>query len=163
MNLTVQVDPTDPVDVRQGITALERLLGDTAPEPDLAKIVGAVASNTYGAGRLGYLAEVAAAGDDGAPVSDLMSNHFGGRHQSFGGTHAAIERTWRARGGAAIAPRLIDDNADGTRQVMTPEARPLVLACIDLQSIRRELLESVSEDDWERARSGFGDPELANE
>ena len=29
--------------------------------------------------------------------------------------------------------------------------------------LRRTLLESVSDDDWERARSGFGDPELANE
>jgi bifunctional DNA-binding transcriptional regulator/antitoxin component of YhaV-PrlF toxin-antitoxin module len=29
--------------------------------------------------------------------------------------------------------------------------------------LRRELLSAVSDDDWNRARSGFGDPELANE
>ena len=28
---------------------------------------------------------------------------------------------------------------------------------------RHELLETVTPDDWEQARAGFGDPELANE
>ena len=32
-----------------------------------------------------------------------------------------------------------------------------------VERLRRELLGSVSEDAWEAARSGFGDPELANE
>jgi hypothetical protein len=30
-------------------------------------------------------------------------------------------------------------------------------------AIRQSLLEAVTEDDWRRARAGFGDPELANE
>lgn len=30
-------------------------------------------------------------------------------------------------------------------------------------ALRRKLLDAVSEADWEEARAGFGDPELANE
>ena len=30
-------------------------------------------------------------------------------------------------------------------------------------NLRRELLESVSDQDWQLARAGFGDPDLANE
>ncbi len=30
-------------------------------------------------------------------------------------------------------------------------------------AIRRELLATVTDDDWDRARRGFGDPELASE
>ena len=29
--------------------------------------------------------------------------------------------------------------------------------------LRRELLDAVSADDWDRARAGFGDPDLATE
>ena len=32
-----------------------------------------------------------------------------------------------------------------------------------VERLRRELLGSVSDQDWEAARAGFGDPELANE
>lgn len=32
-----------------------------------------------------------------------------------------------------------------------------------IERLRRELLGSVSDQDWEEARDGFGDPELANE
>ena len=32
-----------------------------------------------------------------------------------------------------------------------------------IERLRRELLDAVSEQDWEAARAGFGDPELANE
>jgi bifunctional DNA-binding transcriptional regulator/antitoxin component of YhaV-PrlF toxin-antitoxin module len=32
-----------------------------------------------------------------------------------------------------------------------------------IHQLREELFGSVTDDDWERARSGFGDPELANE
>ena len=32
-----------------------------------------------------------------------------------------------------------------------------------VEQLRRELLGAVSDADWEAARSGFGDPELANE
>jgi len=32
-----------------------------------------------------------------------------------------------------------------------------------VESLRRELLGSVSDQDWEAARDGFGDPERANE
>jgi len=32
-----------------------------------------------------------------------------------------------------------------------------------VESLRRELLGSVADQDWEAARDGFGDPELANE
>ena len=32
-----------------------------------------------------------------------------------------------------------------------------------VERLRLELLDAVSEQDWEAARAGFGDPELANE
>ena len=32
-----------------------------------------------------------------------------------------------------------------------------------IERLRRELLDAVSDEDWEAARAGFGDPELANE
>ena len=32
-----------------------------------------------------------------------------------------------------------------------------------VESLRRELLESVTAEDWELARTGFGDPDLATE
>jgi hypothetical protein len=32
-----------------------------------------------------------------------------------------------------------------------------------VEKLRRHVLESVSEADWEHAQAGFGDPELANE
>ena len=32
-----------------------------------------------------------------------------------------------------------------------------------VEDLRRELLESVSDQDWQFARAGFGDPDLANE
>ncbi len=32
-----------------------------------------------------------------------------------------------------------------------------------VERLRRELLGSVSDQDWDEARDGFGDPELANE
>lgn len=32
-----------------------------------------------------------------------------------------------------------------------------------VENLRREMLESVSDQDWEFVRAGFGDPDLANE
>ena len=32
-----------------------------------------------------------------------------------------------------------------------------------IEELRRELLDAVADQDWEAARAGFGDPELANE
>jgi hypothetical protein len=39
----------------------------------------------------------------------------------------------------------------------------LVLVPGGVQQLRRELLGALSDDDWTAARSGFGDPDLANE
>lgn len=39
----------------------------------------------------------------------------------------------------------------------------LVLIPGRIADVRAELLASVTEDDWEQARGGFGDPELATE
>lgn len=33
----------------------------------------------------------------------------------------------------------------------------------DVEKLRRELLESVTDQDWQLARAGFGDSDLANE
>ena len=32
-----------------------------------------------------------------------------------------------------------------------------------IKQLRRQLLDAVTAGDWEKARAGFGDPELANE
>lgn len=136
MNLTLTLDPTDPVEIREAMRTLEQLLPPA--DPDLARIIGAVANRKYGLARLGYLGSVADAGDQGVLIDTLMKDHFGGIYQSYGGTHASIEKTWRSQGGEAFAPSLIDSTADG-RQVMIAAARDLVLTCIDLQRIRDEL------------------------
>ncbi len=39
----------------------------------------------------------------------------------------------------------------------------VILVAGRVESLRRELLESVTDEDWELARTGFGDPDLATE
>lgn len=39
----------------------------------------------------------------------------------------------------------------------------VVLVAGRVESLRRELLESLTAEDWELARAGFGDPDLATE
>lgn len=39
----------------------------------------------------------------------------------------------------------------------------IVLVPGGVRAVRRQLLEAVTEEDWQAAREGFGDPELANE
>jgi bifunctional DNA-binding transcriptional regulator/antitoxin component of YhaV-PrlF toxin-antitoxin module len=39
----------------------------------------------------------------------------------------------------------------------------LVIVPGGVEQLRRQLLESIGAEDWALARSGFGDPELANE
>lgn len=133
MNLILEVNASTPTDIAEAIELLERIQAglQTVNDPDLAKAVGAVADlKRYGKGRLGYLADVAAAGDAGADVAKLMADHFGGSHHAFGGTHSSIEKTWRANGGQAFATKLIDNSPDRARQVMFAAARELVLVCI---------------------------------
>ena len=33
----------------------------------------------------------------------------------------------------------------------------------DVEALKKKLLEAITDEDWERARQGFGDHELANE
>jgi len=139
MELKLSFNPSSTEDIREAIQALERLLPQGVAPPELAHVIGAVANKKYGNGRLGYLAAVARASDSGALVSALMNDHFGGSFQSYGGTHASIEKTWRTRGGTAWAEKLIDDTPDGERQVMFPAARELVLMCVGLQHLSAKL------------------------
>lgn len=39
----------------------------------------------------------------------------------------------------------------------------VILVAGRVESLRREMLESVTDKDWELARTGFGDPDLATE
>jgi len=39
----------------------------------------------------------------------------------------------------------------------------LIIVPGGITQLRKTLLESISDDDWDDARSGFGDPELANQ
>src|SRR4051794_39182259 len=110
MNLTLSLDVDDPDEIGRAITMLQLLLPDPTAAPKIEDLILAIADNKkYGIGRLGYLAAVAAAGDDGAAVDSLLHDHFGGNYQSFGGTHASIEKSWRRLGGATFATKLIDD------------------------------------------------------
>ena len=61
---------------------------------------------------------------------------------------AAARRRWGLQGDGDVA--YIDL---GDAVMLVPD---------DVASLRRQLLESLSEDDWATARAGFGDPELAN-
>lgn len=140
MMIKMAVDTSDLKGINAGIDVLEHLKARaSAPAPDIDKIIGAVADPyKYGEGRLGYMADVAVAGDSGAEISKLMEGHFDGKYQKMGGTHSSIEKTWRAQGGLAIAPMLIEDSADGSRHVMIPEARERVKLCYDLWKLQQQ-------------------------
>ena len=140
MHMTLTLDPSDPTDLDAVRSLLDRLTPhSTQPHvshadsalPDLRQIVHSVAVGTgkYGHNRLGYLRRVAEAGDEGVDSASLLTEHFGGNHRRFGGTHTSIERKWKSAGGNQHAPRLIDDvHTEGTtRQVMHGPARELVL------------------------------------
>ena len=138
MNISITVNSESESDLQEAATLIE-LLRSRLVKPDLMKIVGAVASDNYGWGRLGYLKKVAEAGDAGVSIDDLVANHFKGSFQAAGGTHASIEKTWRAKGGEAFAPAMIYDSDDGKRHVMTPEARELVIALVELVEMEKDL------------------------
>lgn len=62
---------------------------------------------------------------------------------------AAARRRWGLEDGGDVAYLDLGDAV-----VIVPGG---VLA------LRRELLDAVSDDDWQQAREGFGDPELASQ
>ncbi len=62
---------------------------------------------------------------------------------------AAARRRWGLEGGGSVGYLDI-----GEAVLLVPGG---------VEKLRRELLSSVSDQDWEAARAGFGDPELANE
>ena len=62
---------------------------------------------------------------------------------------AAARRRWGLQDGGGIAYLDLGDSV-----LLVPGA---------VESLRRELLESVADEDWARARTGFGDPDLATE
>ena len=62
---------------------------------------------------------------------------------------AAARRRWGLQDGGDIAYVDLGD--------------AVVIVAGRVESLRREVLDSVTDDDWEMARGGFGDPELATE
>ena len=62
---------------------------------------------------------------------------------------AAARRRWGLQGGGDLA--YIDL---GDAVMLVPD---------DIVSLRRQLLEAVTDEDWVAARTGLGDPELATE
>lgn len=62
---------------------------------------------------------------------------------------AAARRRWGLQDGGDIAYLDLGD--------------AVVLVAGRVESLRRDLLESVTVEDWELARTGFGDPDLATE
>ena len=62
---------------------------------------------------------------------------------------AAARRRWELQDGGDIAYLDLGD--------------AVILVAGRVESLRRELLESVTDEDWELARTGFGDPDLATE
>lgn len=136
---TLQIDPSssaDIADAQEVLALLGSRLSSGAPvaapaSPGLEEVVRSVANpRDFEENRLGYLRRVALAGAEGASISELLSGHFDGNYQRFGGTHASIERNWRASGGLAFAEHLIRETPDRQRQVMLAEARPHVLALV---------------------------------
>ncbi len=62
---------------------------------------------------------------------------------------AAARRRWGLQNGGEVAYLDL-----GEAVVLVPGA---------IASLRRELMQPVTEEDWQMAGAGFGDPELANE
>lgn len=62
---------------------------------------------------------------------------------------AAARRRWGLQCGGDIAYLDLGD--------------AVVLVAGRVESLRRELLESLTDEDWDVARTGFGDPDLATE
>ena len=62
---------------------------------------------------------------------------------------ASARRRWGLQDGGAVAYLDLGD--------------AVVIVRGDIASLRRQLLESLTEDDWAMARTGFGDRELATE
>ncbi len=62
---------------------------------------------------------------------------------------AAARRRWGLQDGGDIAYLDLGDS--------------VILVAGRVESLRRELLESVADEDWELARTGFEDPDLATE
>jgi bifunctional DNA-binding transcriptional regulator/antitoxin component of YhaV-PrlF toxin-antitoxin module len=62
---------------------------------------------------------------------------------------AAARRRWGLQDGGNIAYLDLGD--------------AVLLVAGRVESLRRELIESVTDEDWELARTGFGDPDLATE
>ena len=62
---------------------------------------------------------------------------------------AAARRRWELQDGGRVAYLDLGD--------------AVVLVRGDIASLRRQLLESLGEDDWAAARAGFGDPDLVTE
>ena len=62
---------------------------------------------------------------------------------------AAARRRWGLQDGGEVAYLDLGD--------------AVVLVRGDIASLRGQFLESLTEDDWAMARTGFGDPDLATE
>ena len=62
---------------------------------------------------------------------------------------AAARRRWGLQDGGDIAYLDLGD--------------AVVLVAGRVESLRRELLESITDEDWKLAAGGFGDPDLATE
>ena len=62
---------------------------------------------------------------------------------------AAARRRWGLEDGGDVAYLDLGD--------------AVVLVAGRVDSLRRELLESLTDEDWAMARAGFGDPDLASE
>ena len=62
---------------------------------------------------------------------------------------AAARRRWRLGDGGAVGYLDLGD--------------AVVIVPGGVTRLRRQLLSALTEDDWNQAREGFGDPDLANE
>lgn len=125
MEITLCIDPGNADDLEEASALLDHLHDRISP-PDPGDLVSIVRSLMvgYGRGRLGYIELVADAGDGGAPA-DVVAAHFGGKGRSIGGTHASIEKSWRALGGEEFFPKFIETDDNGTHK-MNPLLRSAV-------------------------------------
>lgn len=138
-NVTITFDPDDPTDVARAVRHLYRFApADAAsrPQPTAPSGIGPVDDRElrnrvtslvrgYGEGRHGYLRVVAEASPEWATYDDI--ERLFTSPKGIGGTHSAIERSWRKMGAEA---EMIETDMHGNSR-MAPEIAQVVLEVLD--------------------------------
>jgi hypothetical protein len=129
--LVISCDPTDSDDVERAIARLQeasaqlraRPAGESAAQVDADKLEAAVAELlNHGPIRMAAIDALAAAGEEGVPVADLVALLPHAR--SLNGLRSSMKRGWKGSGGL----RLVGDaiSRSGGRYRLNPAILPIV-------------------------------------